>query len=140
MSDDPPGSDDQEEIRGLIEGLRQLSPEDLEKVAKAVGTVRQARETLSVLWSAPLPPPSLLHEYDEIVEGTAKRIIDAGLGMASSIPKLERLKVWGAIWLGTGLLGIAALAAYNGNPWIAVPLGLAGPFSAVLGWLSGRNR
>lgn len=132
MSDDGSSSEgEDEQERRLAERLAELSPENRQKLSDALERLSDARETLSIFWSAPLPPPELLADYDRIYPGSAKKIVDAALDAIGGSGKIEMAKVVGAVWLGTVLLAIAAVAAFKGDPWIAVPLGLAGILSAI---------
>ena len=128
--------DESERLRNLIADLPE---EERRQILKAAGRLTSLEATFSAFFSGPLPPPSYFEEYERILPGSAQAILD----MAKEEQKItteslrgplanERLKTWGAIWIGTGMLAVAAYATYLGNAVIAVPLGLAGIASFLL--------
>lgn len=122
-----------EQIGNLIANL----PEDQRRqILDAAGQLVTLESTISAFFSGPIPPPSHLEEYERILPGSAQAIMD----MAREEQRIkadslrgplanERLKTWGSIWIGTGMLLVAALATYLGHAVIAIPLGLAGVVS-----------
>lgn len=89
---------------------------------------------ISAKWSAPLPPPSALAEFDRVVPGSAARIIDEFEAEARHRRELERRQasfIIRDVHIGQALaalfavsgLGVAALAIWLGHPVTATILG-----------------
>ena len=84
----------------------------------------------AVRWEAPLPPPALLEEYDRVVPGLAKQIVEQARDSGSHIREIEKNALTAAVeygargqWMGfaalLAILGISALAIMKDYPWVA---------------------
>lgn len=83
---DPP--DDAARARDRLTDFENLIPEDM----KATAYLAAAIET----FRGPLPPPELLRQYNEIVPGSAKQILEGAAAQATHRQSLERTTVEGA--------------------------------------------
>jgi uncharacterized membrane protein len=113
----------------MAENSKQELPTSAEKQPPA-GRIVEARLQSHVEshFSGPLPPPSLLQEYERIVTGAADRIISMAEKQAEHRQFLEKTIVVGdATRANRGLyvggfvtlcfLGSAAFLIYNGHDW-----------------------
>lgn len=94
-------------------------------------SVVHIEETITaVRWEAPLPPPALLEQYDQVVPGLAGRIADQVRDSGSHIREIEKKELTAATeysargqWMGfaalLAILGISALAITKDYPWVA---------------------
>ena len=106
-------------------------------------TVRRRVETIAVSWEAPLPPPALLEQYDQIVPGLASEIVKRAEVEGSHLRSLDQAALKAAVdyrargqWMGfaavVGLLGVSALALVEGAFWVAgIALTIATSTAAV---------
>lgn len=74
-----------------------------------------------------MPPPEELREYEDILPGMANRL----LVMVEKEQKIQRSRVWGAILVALALVGVAALAVWQGAPYAAIPLGFVGIVAGI---------
>lgn len=101
-------------------------------------------------FSGPLPPANEFEHYNAVLPGAADRILamaekeqqiraDGQAGMLAN----DGRRVTGATWIGLALIGVAGLAAWMGQPWVAAPLGLGGTVTAlvrhVTAWIERRQ-
>ena len=112
---------------------------------EAASILKEFKATSYREFSGPLPLPDHFADYGRIRPGTASDIVrmaereqDIKDASIRGTLKNERLKSWGAILLGVGLLAIAGLATYMNQPIIAIPLGLA-PLTTFLLRRFGRH-
>ncbi len=119
----------------------------------AVRSVHIKETTTTVHWEAPLPPPALLEQYDQVVPGLARQIVEQAQGSESHIHDLKKNALTAAIeystrgqWMGfialLAILGVSAFAIAMGAWWVAgialsVVTGTAAVF--VLGTLRKRD-
>ena len=103
-------------------------PESLRPQEPSLPDVPQSGDTPSVLalsetWSGPLPHPSDLAAFNDVVQNGAERIIAMAENRAAHDMEMERLEqasearlaIWGQ-WLGLAVvLGVLILAAYMAN-------------------------
>ncbi len=104
----------------------------------------------SMSFSGPLPPPSVLKEYDKVLVGAAERIFKMAEAQANHRQELEKRVVKSDILksylgLGAGFL-IATLAiiggsivANNGQPWAGAAIGGAPVAALVWAFLKGTS-
>lgn len=101
-------------------------------------------------FSGPLPPPTILREYDDVLNGAAERIFKMAETQASHRQDLERSVIKSDIrksyfGLAAGFL-VAVVAilggsfvAYNGQPWAGVGIGGAPVVALVWAFLKGTS-
>ena len=70
-------------------------------------TLRRRVETIAVSWEAPLPPPALLEQYDQIVPGLASEIVKRAEVEGSHLRNLDEAALKAAVdyrargqWMG----------------------------------------
>ena len=126
-------------------GLERERREETGEGARSLVAVIQA-----VGFSGPLPPPSLLRQYDDIVPGAAERIITMAEQQAAHRQRLER-QVVGTdnvkSVLGTAFafivalvgLGLSFWAAIDGHPEFGTILGVGTLASLVGTFVYGTN-
>lgn len=113
--------------------------------ARSISTVIQ-----SLGYSGPLPPPSFLKQYDEVVPGAAERIIKMAEEQAAHRRQLERQVISTdniKSVLGTAFafivalvgLGLSFWAAIDGNPEFGTILGVGTLASLVGTFVYGTN-
>ena len=109
--------------------------------------------TTVVRWEAPLPPPAVLDQYDQIEPGLASRIVEQARASADHVHECEKKALttaseYGARgqWMGfvalLAILGVSAFAIAEGAWWVAgialsIVTGTAAVF--VLGTLKKRD-
>ena len=85
---------------------------------------------VSIRWEAPLPPPALLEQYDQVVPGLAREIAEEAKAEASYLREHEDRALKVSIryhargqWMGfaavMGIVGLAAFALWMGAEWVA---------------------
>ncbi len=113
----------------LIERLSQLQGEDPEKLEKIF--LKKELRQVSSKFSGPIPPPELLEGYENIVPGSADRIIRMTERQIDHRTNIESLIVKGdnrradkgltfAFMLGILCIVVAAALAYLGQPNVAI--------------------
>ena len=126
-----------------------ISPAEIGRDASSLSRVR----SVSIHWDAPLPPPALLEQYDQVVPGLAKEIAERAKVEAGHVRKHEEESLRASIryhargqWMGfvavMAIIGLAAFALWMGSTWVAgiatsIVVGTAAVF--VLGILSKRR-
>jgi uncharacterized membrane protein len=111
-------------------------------------------ETVSIRWEAPLPPPALLEQYDQVVPGLARDIARQAQVEASHVRERDQEALKAAVryhargqWMGfiavLGIIGLAAFALWMGSKWVAgiatsIVVGTAAVF--VLGTLRRKGK
>lgn len=98
----------------------------------------------------PLPSPDDFKKYSEVLPDAPERIMsmaekeqqiraDGQAGMLAN----DRRRINGSMMIGMSLIAVAALATWLGHAHIALPIGLAGVFVAlirqILNWWSQRQ-
>ncbi|MEX6507860.1 DUF2335 domain-containing protein [Jiella sp. M17.18] len=97
-------------------------------------------------WIGPLPPPDTLKAFDEVVPGSAERILAAWEGETAHRHAIERaeLKIFGlntilgrvfALIFVLAALGVAAYAATLGAQWFASILSGATILGVVMAFI-----
>jgi hypothetical protein len=97
----------------------------LEQVIKEVAV--ETRRTTGI-YQAPMPPPPMMRDFDEVVPGLAREIADAAHDERRHRHKWENKALWndifveaGGLFLGwalaAGCASAAALLAWKGNNW-----------------------
>ena len=87
-------------------------------------------QTVSIRWEAPLPPPALLEQYDQVVPGLAQEIAKQARVEAGHIREIENnaLKASNRYhargqWMGfiavMAIVGLAAFALWMGSKLVA---------------------
>ena len=105
---------------------------------------------VSIRWKAPLPPPALLEQYDQVVPGLAQEIAEEARAEASHLREHEdrALKAsiryhahgqWMALAVVMAIVGLAALALWVDAKWVAgiavsIVAGLAARFILGTHW------
>ncbi len=111
-------------------------------------------QSISIHWEAPLPPPALLEQYDQIVPGLAQDIAKQARIEAGHVREREEEALKASIqyhargqWMGfiavLGIIGLAAFSLWMGARLIAgiatsIVVGTAAVF--VLGSLRKRGK
>lgn len=101
-------------------------------------------------WEGPLPPPSVLEEFNRIVPNGAERIIrswEEETQHRRDLDKAEHSKFWRDAMVGKifaflfviAALAVAAFAAYLGAEWLAVVLGAGTITSVVWAFVHGKK-
>ncbi len=112
--------------------VRQDQPQNSE-----AGLVSQDRRTalsLSTSYSGPLPPPSMLKAYDDVIPGAAERILALAERQAAHRQKIEStvvrgdtMRSWAGLIAGAFVavlfLGVAALLVSTGHDLAGVAIG-----------------
>lgn len=98
---------------------------------------KQATSTSQIThqqFSGPIPPPTILSDYNNIVPGAAERILRMAEDDASHQRNIERLAItstknevrigqfFGLI-VSLAVLALAGFAVLHGQPWVATLLG-----------------
>ena len=92
------------------------------------------REITAVVQSGPIPAPSELRAYEEVLPGTARTIVEAWTEEAAHRRKQEedglvsrgaseRRAQWLAFSFAVGALGVTAFCAYLDADWAAAIIG-----------------
>ena len=87
-------------------------------------------QTVSIRWEAPLPPPTLLEQYDQVVPGLAREIAERAKTEAGHVREREEEALKASIqyhtrgqWMGfvavMAIVGLAAFALWKGSTWVA---------------------
>lgn len=133
-----PENEDYEQRRALARRvtrtIRELgsTPED-EIEERVLAVVAQSE------FSGPLPPPEAFMGYRDVLPDAPDRI----LRMAENEQEMrreamrgaignDRRKIAGSITISLAVVVLAGLALYAGQPWVAIPLGLAGVLGALV--------
>jgi uncharacterized membrane protein len=101
-------------------------------------------------WRGPLPPPAVLQGFEEIVPGSAARIIDEFQAEAAHRRRLEDKQARFvqrdthvgqalAIVFALGAFALAGYAVSQGANWVAVVLGGGVIAAGVLAFIKGRD-
>lgn len=102
------------------------------------------------MWKAPLPPPSVLEEYNRAVPNGAERIVLAWERESEHRREIEaneqRLfyrdstvgKVFALIFV-LAALGVSAFAAWIGAEWLGIILGTGTIASVVWAFIKGKQ-
>ena len=104
----------------------ETSPAEIGRDAKSLSRVR----SVSIHWDAPLPPPALLEQYDQVVPGLAQEIAERAKVEASHVREREEEALKASIqyhargqWMGfvavMAIVGLAAFALWKGSTWVA---------------------
>lgn len=119
------------EVRKVLES-GSVSPAQAERLAPEVVQVTAS------LWQAPLPPPRILSEYEDIVPGAAKEIISAFVSEAENRQTIERwqigLQVAGlacGVLVVLCMLGVVGFGLYLGYEAVGIAVVVA--LAAVAG-------
>ena len=118
--------------------VENLPPE--QKLELAQG--RTQHTTTETTFFGPIPPPDVLQQYQDIFPDAPGQFF-AMAGREQQLRaeeqaaafKNERKKISAALWADLALLAVAGVAAWHGNAYIALPLGLARPLFALLRYL-----
>ena len=148
--------DDSDDKSPSSDGIARKEEDTATLADEAIGekpVVRVEKTTTIVRWEAPLPPPALLEQYDQVVPGLAGRIADQARDSESHIHEIEKKALTAAVeygargqWMGfaalLAILGISAFAIATGDSWVAgialsIVTGTAAVF--VLGTLKKRD-
>ena len=130
---------DAQEVKDLESKVQLILQKEarLEPRAPQRATSEIVNLTLST-WKAPLPPPGILNDYENIVPGCAKDIIAAFTSQVAHRHKMEgRALILQFSGLACGfiallaMLGLAGYAVTHGQPWVAGVIG--GSLAAVVG-------
>ena len=122
------------------------------ETGRAAASLSRVR-TVSIHWEAPLPPPALLEQYDQIVPGLAREIAEQAKieadhlrerdndGLKASVRYHARGQ-WMAFGAMMAVIGFAAFALWMDAGWVAgiavsIAVGTASVF--VLGPLRKRK-
>ena len=103
-----------------------------------------------VSWAGPLPPPSIVEHFDQLVENGAERIFSQWELETEHRRKYEASALRGSIWLdgigrvtafifAMGALTVTGWAASIGQAWVAAVLG-GGTITAVAAALVYRGK
>jgi uncharacterized membrane protein len=83
----------------------------------------QIREVM--ISSSPMPPPQMLRDYDEVVPGTAQRLLDAFISQEHHRQEMEKMALKSEItrgFLGLWLGFVVVLSAISAFVWISLAL------------------
>ena len=104
----------------------ETSPAEIGRDAESPSHVR----SVSIHWDAPLPPPALLEQYDQVVPGLAREIAERAKAEASHVREREEEALKASIryhargqWMGfvtvMAIVGLAAFALWKGSTLVA---------------------
>lgn len=107
-------------VRRVLEKETKLQARELDRVTHQIASIAIST------WRAPLPPPAILREYNDIVPGCAGEIITTFTGQVAHRQSMERKglivtsvgMVFGFLGL-LAMLGVAGYALLLGFPWVA---------------------
>ena len=150
---DPDDSDDKNPAGARISRKEENAHTSADDATGKTPVVHIEETTTVVRWEAPLPPPALLEQYDQVVPGLASQITKQARASESHIHELEKRALTATIeystrgqWMGfialLAILGVSAIAIAMGAWWVAgialsVVTGTAAVF--VLGTLRKRD-
>jgi uncharacterized membrane protein len=141
-----------EQVKELaVASLSQLDPEDQIETVQTVMGEPATVFAQSMTFQGPLPPAQLLAEYEEIVPGSADRIITLAereqRNRHSSATKFlhnDRVRISGATFVAFSLIVASVVTAYLGHPIVAGLFGvsaiLSGIVKAVIEWVLPKGR
>lgn len=126
----------------IVEELERLPEEERQEILGQV--VVETRELKVDFHKGPIPPAEEFRKYEAVQPGAADRIlriaekeqdiraeqVSGALKLQEGGLKIQRLTLKLSTLVALCVLGIAGLAAWGGQPIIAIPLGLAG-FAAL---------
>jgi uncharacterized membrane protein len=98
------------------------------------------------MFAGPLPPPSMLREYEDILPGTADRI----MGMAENEQKIrsrdnkavirnDSYRVLGSVGVSVGLVVGAVFCAWIEQPEVAVALAASGAIPQIIRYFNRKS-
>lgn len=125
----PSSGDDQNSVGSQI-GHEDAGTDESTAAIPERKTLHSRVETIAVSWEAPLPPPALLEQYDQIVPGLASEIVKRAEVEGSHLRHLDEAAFNAAVkyrtrgqWMGfgavLGILGVSALALVVGAHLVA---------------------
>ncbi|MCY4260930.1 MAG: DUF2335 domain-containing protein [Rhodobacteraceae bacterium] len=92
-----------------------------------------------IAFSGPIPPPSMLKDYDDISPGLADRIVGIAEKEQSIRDKSNSRSLWndfvrvsGSVIVSLALCAIAAFGLFLGYPWAAIAIGISGAIPIVV--------
>ena len=146
--------DDNDDKSPVSDGIARKKEDAATPAGDATGGKSVVRTTTVLHWEAPLPPPAVLAQYDQIELGLASRIVEQARASASHVHEFEEKALTTASEYGTrgqwmgfvallAILGVSAFAIEKGAWWVAgialsVVTGTAAVF--VLGTLKRRDK
>ena len=90
-------------------------------------------------FSGPLPPPDMFRQYDQVLPGSADRILSLAENEQSirkqesiRILKNDATRIWGSILVSLALILAGVACAYLGEPILGGVFGLSGIFSGLI--------
>ena len=142
--DPKPPSGDQVATESNELDLLQLVNSLPEDKLRELGNVLAVRH-VETTFSGPLPTPKDFEKYNQVLPNAADRILamaekeqqiraDVETGMLVN----DRRRINAATGLGAGLIAVAALATWQDQISIAIPLGLAGTITTILRYVADR--
>lgn len=139
MTGNSPQTDDHEER----DPQETESDADRRELDQRSLTIERRTEILEAYYSGPLPPPSLLRDYDEIVPGSADRIITLAEKQSNHRRELEAARIHADIGMSkTGMwLGFVLALVFIVGAFVLIALGhtlegfaaAAVPIAAIVG-------
>ena len=97
-------------------------------------------------WSGAVPSPDVLRRCEKVLPNAADRIfsiaeqeLELHASEQACTFENDRSKINMALWAGLALLAAAGVAAWFGNAYLALSLGLAGPVFALTRYLMRRR-
>lgn len=102
-------------------------------------TVEIIARSIKTSFSGPLPPPDMLKKYEEVLPGSADRIVSLAENeqkiqgrITKNIARNDSLRVYGSIVVSGLLVAGAVFCAYIGEPWVGGLLGTSGIIPSIL--------
>lgn len=116
-------AEDSREVSGEVQSGSDQA--DQEKNPQQLITLAQGH------FSGPLPPPSVLQGYEDVLPGAAERIVHMAEkeqsqrhtlddSLAASVTRQQERGQWFAFMLGGGALALAAFMVHAGHPIYAI--------------------
>lgn len=107
-----------------------------------IGVPGSVLHSVSASYSGPIPPPAFLREYDEIVPGSAERLLAMAEHQTNHRIRLESkamnngiTRSWGGLIAGFVIamtaLGGGIFLAHEGHDWAGATIGTVGLASLV---------
>ena len=131
-----------EDVPPLSEEDRAKELAQLEAMLERLGPVERieiAREIIEESVTGPLPPPSMLAEYERICPGIADRIMKLSENeqaiRGEHIKKAGSNDTWrviGSVVVSLGLIGGAAYCAAIGEPYVGAVLAGSGVITGIV--------
>ena len=94
----------------------------------------------SAFFAGPLPPPEVLHGYEEILPGSADRVVQLAENEQQARQRDNRhilgndsFRIAGSVVVSLALIAAGVFCGYIDQPWLGGVLGTSGTFAGIMG-------